>query len=77
MTALLAGTITAVVASNEDDPEYAQIRATLEQKLAHYQRHYADEPYGGAQTPHPEWGPYDEKVLKRVEAYAARVRATS
>lgn len=60
-----------------DDIAYVGVRARLEAKLAEYQRRYRDEPYAGAGTAHPEWGPYDEKVLQRVEAYAARVRASS
>ncbi|RKT35685.1 arylsulfatase A-like enzyme [Microbacterium sp. AG1240] len=60
-----------------DDPAYAETRAMLEEKLGQYQRHYGDEPYGGPGTPHPQWGPYDATVLRRVEAYAARIRSTS
>ncbi|MDX2376459.1 sulfatase [Microbacterium sp. LRZ72] len=60
-----------------DDPEYAQVRAGLEVKLAEYQRHYRDEPYVGPGTPHPEWAPHDEEALVRVERYVAKIRATS
>lgn len=60
-----------------DDPAYAGLRAELETKLTEYQRHYRDEPYAGAETPHPEWGPYDHDLLVRVEQYVAKIRSTS
>ena len=60
-----------------DDPNYAEIRAELEQKLAEYQYHYRDEPYAGPGTPHPEWGPHDANMLKRVETYVEALRASS
>lgn len=40
-----------------DDPVYAQVRSELEVRLADLQLLYRDEPYRGAQTPHPRWGP--------------------
>ena len=39
-----------------DDPSYAEARAFLEAELARLQDVYADEPYRGPDTPHPEWG---------------------
>lgn len=60
-----------------DDPEYAVIRKELEDKLAEYQQRYADEPYVGASTPRPEWGPYDEALFARVQEYVASIRASS
>lgn len=59
------------------DPAYASIKAELETKLAQYQERYGDEPYRGPDTPRPEWGPYDEARLARVEEYVRRIRATS
>ena len=59
------------------DPAYASIKAELETKLAQYQERYGDEPYRGPGTPRPEWGPYDEARLARVEEYVRRIRATS
>ncbi|QCR52998.1 sulfatase [Brachybacterium sp. SGAir0954] len=60
-----------------DDPAYAGVRAALEVKLAAYQAHYADESYRGEDTPHPEWGPYDEEVFARVAKYVEEIDATS
>jgi choline-sulfatase len=60
-----------------DDPAYAQIRADMEVKLAEYQRHYADEPYRGPDTPRPEWGPYDAELFERVLAYVQNIRSSS
>jgi choline-sulfatase len=60
-----------------DDPAYAHVRADLERRLAELQRHYADEPYAGPDTPRPEWGPHDEKVLELVAQYVAGIQATS
>lgn len=60
-----------------DDPAYAGVRAELEAKLAEYQRHYADHPYTGPDTPRPVWGPHDEEVLAQVEQYVAQIQATS
>ncbi|WP_166850568.1 sulfatase [Isoptericola sp. BMS4] len=60
-----------------DDPAYAGVRAELEARLAECQRHYADHPYTGPDTPRPVWGPHDEEVLAQVEHYVAQVRATS
>ena len=58
-----------------DDPAYAGVRAELEVKLAEYQRHYDDEPYVGASTAHPEWGPHDAAAVARVGAIFAKIRA--
>ena len=60
-----------------DDPAYADVKATMERRLAEYQKRYADEPYRGAETPHPEWGPYDDELFARVEEYVKAIRATS
>ena len=60
-----------------DDPAYAGIKSDMEQKLAEYQRRYADEPYRGEDTPHPTWGPYDAELFAQVEAYVADIRASS
>lgn len=60
-----------------DDPSYAAIKADLEVKLAEYQARYADEPYVGADTSRPQWGPHNEELLKYVEAYVAQIRASS
>ncbi|MFF2487599.1 sulfatase [Microbacterium sp. NPDC058062] len=60
-----------------DDPAYADIKQRLERKLAEYQARYADEPYVGADTPQPTWGPYDVDMLERVQHYVSEVRATS
>jgi choline-sulfatase len=57
------------------DPEYAGIKADLEQKLAEYQQRYQDEPYRGPDTPHPEWGPHDHDLLGRLADYVAAIRA--
>jgi choline-sulfatase len=59
------------------DPAYADVKAELEVKLAEYQKHYNDEPYVGPDTPRPEWGPYDNEMLGRLEAYVAETRASS
>lgn len=60
-----------------DDPAYAEVRASLSEKLAEYQERYHDEPYTGPQTQRPEWGPHDEAMLARVEKYVAKIRASS
>jgi arylsulfatase A-like enzyme len=59
------------------DPAYKDVRAGLERKLAELQRHYADEPYVGPDTPRPEWGPHDEKILEMIAQYVAGIQATS
>lgn len=38
-----------------DDPGYASVRRDLEAELARLQTHYADLPYEGPDTPHPDW----------------------
>ncbi|MGW7681011.1 sulfatase family protein [Kribbella sp. NPDC054772] len=38
-----------------DDPAYAETRATLTTQLAQLQEQYADTPYTGPGTQHPEW----------------------
>ncbi|EWS79796.1 sulfatase [Brachybacterium phenoliresistens] len=60
-----------------DDPAYAEVRGQLEALLAQYQERYADEPYRGPDTPHPEWGPYDEEIFARVAEYVAAIDASS
>ena len=60
-----------------DEPAYRLVRSDLEVKLAEYQDRYQDEPYVGPGTPPPEWGPYDEASLMRVEKYVAKIRAGS
>lgn len=60
-----------------DDPAYAEIKSSLETKLADYQRHYADEPYVGPDTPRPDWGPHDTELFAMVERYVRDIRATS
>jgi len=60
-----------------DDPTYADVRAELEARLVDLQREYRDEPYRGADTPHPEWGPYDHEIFDRIKEYVARINATS
>jgi choline-sulfatase len=59
------------------DPEYAAVRSDLESKLAEYQSRYDDLPYAGAETPHPEWGPYDHEVFARVQKYVSEIRTSS
>lgn len=59
------------------DPAYAEIKAQLEVKLAECQKHYDDQPYVGPETPHPEWGPYDEELFVRVQQYVADIRSSS
>ncbi|WP_245631532.1 sulfatase family protein [Curtobacterium ammoniigenes] len=58
-----------------DDPDYAEIKAELEAKLAEYQRRYRDEPYRGPDTPHPDWGPYDAGVFERLALFVDSTRA--
>ncbi|MEU1972621.1 sulfatase [Microbacterium sp. NPDC019599] len=60
-----------------DEPAYADVRADLERKLAEYQERYKDIPYAGAETPRPEWGPYDEQLFEMVEKYVAEIRGSS
>jgi arylsulfatase A-like enzyme len=60
-----------------DDPAYAEVRAELEEKLAAYQSRYADEPYTGPDTPHPDWGPYDKERFDLVAQYFAYMRSLS
>lgn len=60
-----------------DDPAYTQVKATLEAKLAEYQHRYADEPYRGPGTPHPDWGPYDKDIFAMLEQYVAGIRGSS
>jgi arylsulfatase A-like enzyme len=60
-----------------NDPAYTDVKATMERKLAEYQERYADEPYRGAETPHPEWGPYDAEVFDRVLDYVKAIRSSS
>lgn len=57
--------------------EIAEIKADMEKKLAEYQERYADEPYRGEDTPHPEWGPYDKEMFTFVEEYVKGIRASS
>ena len=38
-----------------DNPAYATVRLELEAELARLQHHYADQPYNGPDTPHPDW----------------------
>jgi arylsulfatase A-like enzyme len=54
-----------------DDPAYAQVRARLEETLERMQRHYADEPYRGADTPVPDWAWADEHMIELVHRYVA------
>ena len=60
-----------------DDPDYAEVRAQLVAKLAEYQRRYRDEPYTGAGTPQPSWGPYDAELFERVKVYVDGIRSSS
>jgi len=60
-----------------DDPAYATVRAELTSRLAELQQRYRDEPYRGSDTPHPDWGPYDHEILERINAYVAKIAATS
>lgn len=57
-----------------DDPEYASIRAELQEQLRQYQERYADRPYDPTDPAHPVWGAYDAPKFHKTVAMIDMLR---